>query len=65
MSIRTTASEYMVLSRGTTWDESVSPEDIQNVTKQFYGWLERLIDGGKSKGGRRVAPEGSLIIGRY
>jgi hypothetical protein len=75
MSTPTTKSEYLVICRGVSWDEtkgrgevyarkSLSPEDIQNAVKQFYAWFERLSDEGKMKGGHQLAPEGKILSGR-
>jgi hypothetical protein len=64
MSAQTATSEYMVLSRGITWDESLSPEDIRSAGKQFYEWYDRLADEGKIKKGHRLASEGKVLSGR-
>ena len=65
MSAQTTTSEYMVLSRGISWDESLSPEDVQNAEKQFYDWFDRLTEEGKIiERGHRLAPEGKVLSGR-
>ena len=39
---KTTNSEYMLLFRGTDWHEGLSPEEMQEVVKQMYGWFDRL-----------------------
>ncbi len=64
MSTQTTKSEYLVICRGISWNESLSPEDIQNALKQFYAWFERLSDEGKMKSGHQLAPEGKILSGR-
>lgn len=74
MSTQTTKSEYLVILRGISWDEtkgrwayagkSLSPEDLQNAVKQFYAWFERLSDEGKIKRGQPLAPEGRILSGR-
>lgn len=64
MSRLTATSEYLVLSRGITWDESLSAEDIQKAATQFYAWYERLSNEGKLKKGHRLAPEGKILSGR-
>ena len=35
-------SEYILLFRGTNWHKGLSPEEIQEVVKQMYAWLDRL-----------------------
>jgi len=64
MSAQAATSEYMVLSRGISWDEHLSPEDIQNAEKQFYVWYNRLANQGKIIRGHRLAPEGKVLSGR-
>ena len=59
-----TKSEYLVLSRGASWDKILSPEEIEKVSAQFYAWLERLISEGKSRSGYRLAPESKIVAGR-
>ena len=64
MSTEKATSEYLVLSRGTSWDKSLSPEDIQNALDQFNAWFERLSDEGNIKSGYRLAPDGKVLPGR-
>ena len=64
MTTQTTTSEYLVICRGVRLDESVSPEAMQNATKQFYAWFERMSDQGKMKSGHQLAPEGKILSGR-
>ena len=64
MSTKTTTSEYLAICRGANLDESLSPEDIQNAMKRFYGWFERMSDAGKMKSGHQLAPEGKVLSGR-
>jgi hypothetical protein len=47
-----TKSEYMLLFRGTDWHKGLSPEEIQEVVKQMYAWLDRLTAQGKAKAGK-------------
>ena len=35
-----TKSEYMLLFRGTDWYKGLSLEEIQEVVKQMYAWLD-------------------------
>ena len=64
MSTKTTTSEYLVICRGTSLEESLSPEGIQNAMEQFYAWFERMSDEGKMKSGHQLAPEGKVLFGR-
>jgi hypothetical protein len=60
MTERPPPSEYLVLSRGH-WDQTRSPDEIQNVIDQFYLWLERLVSEGKMKRGQRLTYEGRTV----
>jgi hypothetical protein len=53
-------SEYLVISRGR-WDQTCSPDEIQNVIDQFYLWLEGLVSEGKMKRGQRLTNEGRTV----
>ena len=58
---KTTNSEYMLLFRGTDWHKGLSPEEMQEVVKQMYGWFDRLTAEGKAKAGRPLFPEGKIV----
>lgn len=64
MSTPTATSEYLVLCHGTSWDKSLSPENIENAMKHFDDWFERLIKDGKMRSGHRLASEGKILAGR-
>lgn len=54
-------SEYILLFRGTDWHKGLSAEEIQEVVKQMYAWLDRLIAEGKAKIGKPLFPEGKVV----
>ena len=54
------ATEYLALSRGQ-WDPSCSREEIQRAIDEFYVWIERMVEDGKMKRGRRLAVPGKLV----
>ena len=54
-------SEYILLFRGTNWHKGLSPEEIQEVVKQMYAWLDRLTAQGKAKAGKPLFPEGKVV----
>src|SRR5688572_22474484 len=56
-----TTSEYMLLFRGNDWHKGLSPEQIQEVVKQMYAWLDRLTAEGKAKAGKPLFPEGKIV----
>ena len=57
----TPKAEYMLLFRGTDWHKGLSPEEIQEVVKQMYAWLDRLTAEGKAKAGKPLFPEGKIV----
>jgi hypothetical protein len=60
MTERPPPSEFLAISRGH-WDQTCSPDEIQNVIDQFYLWLERLVSEGKMKRGQRLTYEGRTV----
>jgi hypothetical protein len=61
MSARTLKSEYLVLSRGTSWHKTLTPEDIERMSAQFTAWFERLSNEGKIENGHRKIGTGNII----
>ena len=61
MSTETTPSEYMLLFRGTHWDKSLSPEEIQKVMSQWTSWFDRLSQQGKIKSAHPLVREGQIV----
>ncbi|MBV9129801.1 MAG: hypothetical protein JO298_05370, partial [Verrucomicrobia bacterium] len=61
MNTQTTTSEYMLLFRGTHWDKSLSPEELQNVMGQWAEWLDRLNQQGKIKSANPLLDEGKIV----
>jgi hypothetical protein len=61
MSTQTTTSEYMLLFRGTHWDKSLSPEQLQKVMGQWSAWFERLLQEGKIKSAHPLMDEGKIV----
>jgi hypothetical protein len=64
MTTKTTASEYLLLFRGTHWPKDLSPEEIQNAIAKFTSWFERLKSDGKVKSGRPLEHHGKIVTGR-
>jgi hypothetical protein len=54
-------SEYILLFRGTDWHKGLSAEEIQEVVRQMYAWLDRLSAEGKAKIGKPLFPEGKIV----
>jgi hypothetical protein len=64
MSSQVTSSPYMLLFRGTQWDQSLSPEEIEKVMSQWIAWFDRLTEQGKAKAGQPLANEGKIVSGK-
>lgn len=64
MTTQTTTSQYLLLGRGTHWDKSLSPEQIQKLMDPAHAWFERLTQQGKAKAGERLADEGKVVSGK-
>src|SRR5690348_18021410 len=54
-------SEYILLFRGTDWHKGLSAEEIQEVVRRMYAWLDRLSAEGKAKIGKPLFPEGKIV----
>jgi hypothetical protein len=61
MNKQVSPSEYLTISR-RQWDKDVSWEEIQNTIDQFYVWLGRIVDEGKTKTGQRLAKKGKAVL---
>ena len=64
MSTQPVTSEYMLLFRGTHWDKSLSPEEIQNVMSRWIAWFDRLTQEGRAKAGQPLTEKGKIISGK-
>ena len=60
MSEQLPAAEFLVIARGQ-WDKTLSRNEIENVTDQFYVWLDGLVAKGKMKRGQRLMDEGKTV----
>jgi hypothetical protein len=64
MTAKTTATEYLLLFRGTHWPKNLSPEEIQNNIAKFTLWFERLKKEGNFKSGHPLEHRGKIVAGR-
>jgi hypothetical protein len=60
----TEKSDYLLLFRGTNWDNELSPEQLQKVVSDWAAWFERLTQEGKCKGGHPLHYRGKLVAGK-
>ena len=56
-------SEYLLLFRGSEWNHSLSPEELQKTTSQFLSWCARLNSAGALLAGNPLLPQTLLISG--
>jgi hypothetical protein len=57
-------SDYLLLFRGNTWEQSLSPEELKKVVTDWYAWYQRLVDEGKCVGGLPLLDSGKLVAGK-
>ena len=55
-----TASDYLLISRGQ-WDDTASPQDVQDAIDRFYTWYERGLAEGVLKPGSRLENRGKRV----
>lgn len=65
-SVKTNISqpEYLLLIRGTDWDKSLSPEQLQNVMDRFNQWCGKLARDGVVRGSQPLEDRGKVISGK-
>jgi hypothetical protein len=56
--------DYLILFRGTDWDQDLSPEQIQRVVTDWYAWFERLKQEGRCSGGHPLHNTGKIVSGK-
>ncbi len=60
----TTNCGYMLLFRGTDWNQGLSPDEMQTVAEQFMAWFDRLTREGKVTSGHPLTNGGKVVSGR-
>jgi hypothetical protein len=58
-----TTGEHLLLIRGTHWNSSLSPTELQRIMTEFYGWVEGLETKGLLRGAQPLMEEGRLVTG--
>lgn len=56
-----TGSEYLLLFRGTHWDNGLSPEEAQRAIANLTRWFEKLGQEGVIIGGHPLGDKGRTI----
>jgi hypothetical protein len=55
---------YMLIFRGTDWQKSLSPEEMQQISDRWMSWFKGLMDAGKVTAGNPLEPEGKVVSGK-
>ncbi len=63
MNTPNSTSEYLFLLRGTEWDSSMSPAEMQATMSRFEEWFERMNAAGTLKAGQPLMPEARIVSG--
>ena len=64
MNTEATTEEYMLLFRGTQWDKSLSPQELQQVMDKVTAWAEGLQGQGKARVGQPLGAQGRIVSGK-
>jgi hypothetical protein len=64
MSTQPASAPYMLLFRGTHWDQELSPEEIEEVMSRWISWFERLVKEGKARAGQPLKNTGKIVSGK-
>ncbi|MCL4180355.1 MAG: hypothetical protein KJ072_21745 [Verrucomicrobia bacterium] len=63
MNPQTPTDEYLLLIRGTHWNQALSPAEMQRVMTDFYAWVDGLAQRGVHRGAQPLVEEGKLVTG--
>ncbi len=55
--------EHLLLIRGTHWNSSLSPAELQHIMTDFYRWVEDLQNAGILRGAQPLMEEGRMVTG--
>jgi|SRR6516225_3772681 hypothetical protein len=59
--IESSKNEYLLLFRGSGWDDGLSQEEIEKVMGRFTAWFERLTECGILKSAQPLVQAGAII----
>ena len=55
--------EYLLLIRGTHWNQGLSPAELQKVMTNFYAWVDGLSNRGINRGAQPLVESGKIVSG--
>ena len=64
MNTPNSTSEYLLLFRGSGWDRSLSPAELQKTMSNFLAWFERLSADGTLKAGQPLMDDTRIVSGK-
>jgi hypothetical protein len=64
MDTTNSSSEYLLLFRGSDWDRSLSPAELQRTMASFLAWFERLSADGILKAGQPLLDDARIVSGK-
>jgi hypothetical protein len=59
-----TSSEYLLLFRGTDWNQNLSSEELHRIMEKWNAWFDRLAEQGKIIGAEPLEPDGKIVSGK-
>ena len=64
MNTPTPANEYLLLIRGTHWDQGFSAAEMQRIMGDFNAWIEGLVKRGVHRAAQPLLDEGKIVEGK-
>jgi len=55
---------YVLLFRSNEWWKELGQEELEKVVAKNHAWIERLMAGGRVKGGQGLARKGTIVSGK-
>jgi hypothetical protein len=55
---------YLIIFRGNTWEQGLSPQQLQGVVSQWTAWFQRLTNEGKALAGNPLERTGKIVSGK-
>lgn len=63
MNPQQSAGEHLLLIRGTHWNSSLSPAELQRIMTDFYTWVDGLQNQDLLRGAQPLMEQGKLVSG--
>ena len=63
MNTPTPTNEYLLLIRGTHWDQGFSAAEMQRIMGDFNAWIEDLSQRGVHRAAQPLLDEGKVVAG--